>query len=138
MASPLETHWTADKRILRYLKGVLHYGHVLHPATLNQPSAVCAFCDADWAEDADDRRSTSGASIYLGPNLVSWWSRKQTVVSRSSTEAEYRSLAAATADILWMQTLLRELSVPHLIPMVLCDNLSAVNLAHNLILHSKT
>jgi len=59
-----------------------------------------------------------GAANYLGPNLVSWRSRKQTVVSRSSTEAEYRNLAAPTADILWIQTLLKELKVPHYTPII--------------------
>ena len=137
ISSPLESHWAAVKRILRYLKGHLRHGLVLHPAPLYPAFFIRAFCDADWAADPDDRRSTSGAAIYIGPNLASWWSRKQTVVSRSSTEAEYRSLAAATADVLWIQTLLSEHAVPHLTPMVLCDNSSTVQMAHNPVLHTK-
>jgi len=137
MSSPLESHWTAVKRILMYLKGHLYHGLVLHLAPLYQSFSIGAFCDADWVADPDDRRSTSGAAIYVGPNLVACWSRKQTVVSRSSTEAEYRSLPAATADILWIQTLLSELAVLHLTPMVLCDNSIAVQMAHNLVLHAK-
>lgn len=138
MSHPLETHWVAVKRILRYLKGTIHYGLHISPHSPNQLPSLRVFCDADWASDPDDRRSTSGAAIYFGGNLVSWWSKKQQVVARSSTEAEYRSLAQATADLLWLQTLLQELSIPTQQPLVLCDNQSAVLLAHNPILHSRT
>lgn len=138
MACPLEAHWVAVKQILRYLKGTLNHGLLLSPALPHQAPSLRAFCDADWASDPDDRRSTSGAAIYFGPNLVSWWSKKQTVVARSSTEAEYRSLAHATAELLWIQTLLTELHLSVPVPTVLCDNQSAVMLAHNPIMHSRT
>ncbi|MCH95853.1 retrovirus-related Pol polyprotein from transposon TNT 1-94 [Trifolium medium] len=138
MSNPLESHWSAVKRILRYLKGTLHMGLMLSPIDIHRPASLNVYCDADWASDPDDRRSTSGAAIYFGPNLVSWWSRKQQVVARSSTEAEYRSLAQATADVLWLQTLLKELTVPFSQPTIHCDNQSAVLLAHNPILHTRT
>ena len=109
MANPLETHWTAVKRILRYLKGSLHHGLLLKAATPGVPIPIKALCDADWASDPDDCRSTSGAAIYFGPNLISWWSKKQQIVAGSSTEAEYRSLAQSTAEVVWIQTLLTEL-----------------------------
>jgi len=81
---------------------------------------------------------TSGAAIFLALTLVSWWFHRQTVVARSYTEAEYRSLASATTEPLWIQTLLSELAIPHCVPVVYCENLSADNLCHNLILHAKT
>jgi len=138
MSNPLDSHWVAVKRILRYLKGTLHLGLCFYPTNIHKPMSLTAFCDADWAADPDDRRSTSGAAVYFGPNLISWWSRKQPVVARSSTEAEYRSLAHTTAELLWLQTLLTELSVPFTPPTIFCDNQSAVLLAHNPVLHART
>uniref|UniRef100_A0A2N9GHA6 Reverse transcriptase Ty1/copia-type domain-containing protein n=1 Tax=Fagus sylvatica TaxID=28930 RepID=A0A2N9GHA6_FAGSY len=88
MHQPSTLHFAAAKRILRYLKGTLDKG-VLFQAG---PLALTAFTDADWAGDASDRRSTSGIVVFLGNNPITWLSKKQHTVSRSSTEAEYRSL----------------------------------------------
>lgn len=138
LSQPLDTHWVAVKRILRYLKGSLDLGLVLRPAAASVPFSLQAYCDADWASDIDDRRSTSGACIYLGPNLISWWSKKQTLVAKSSAEAEYRSLALAASELLWVQSLLHELKVPHSTPVIFCDNQSTVAMSHNPVLHSRT
>lgn len=97
MSAPLNSHWAVVKRILRYLKGTISHGLLLQPTDISKPLQLRAWCDVDWASDVDDRKSTSGAAVYLGPNLVSWWAKKQTVVARSSAEAEYTSLALATA-----------------------------------------
>ena len=91
MHRPLLSHWQAVKRILRYLQGTIHYGLLLQPSSSLE---LYAFCDADWGSDHDDKHSTTSFGIYLGSNLVSWMSKKQASVSRSSTEAEYHSLVA--------------------------------------------
>ena len=136
MSQPLESHWKVVKQILRYLGGSLQHGLHLVPST--QPLGLRGFCDANWAANVDDRWLTSGACVYLGQNLVSWWSKKQPTVARSNTEAEYRSLADTAAEIMWLQSLLTELQVPPVRPVIYCDNLSTVMLSHNLVLHSRT
>jgi histone deacetylase 1/2 len=101
---PTTVHWSSVKCILRYLQFTVDMGLRIckSPSTL-----VSAFSDADWAGCSDDRRSTCGFAVYLGSNLISWSARKQATVSRSSTEAEYKSLANATTEVMWVQTLLK-------------------------------
>ena len=87
---------------------------------------VSAFSDADWAGCPDDRRSTGGFAIFLGCNLISWCTRKQATVSSPSTEAEYKSLTNATAEVTWVQKLLDELGISHPQAACLwCDNIGA-------------
>jgi len=105
MHAPTTTHLTAAKRVLRYLKGTLNSGLYV----CKGPITLTAFCDADWAGNPDDRRSTTGYGVFLGPNLISWSAKKQHIVSRSSTEAEYRSLSLTTAELFWLCMLLKEL-----------------------------
>nr|CAN78706.1 hypothetical protein VITISV_028658 [Vitis vinifera] len=116
---PLDTHWKAIKRILRYLNGTTDLGIVLKPSeTMN----LVGFYDADWGSDVDDRRSTSGHCVFLGKSLVSWSSKKQHAISRSSTES-----------------LLSELQTKMtMVPVIWCDNISTVSLLANPVLHSKT
>jgi histone deacetylase 1/2 len=104
--TPTTVHWSAVKRILRYIHGTSKLGlHVRKSKTM----MVSAFSDVDWVGCADDRRSTCRFAVFLGSNLISWSARKQATVSRSSTEAEYKALADATAEMMWVQKLLTEL-----------------------------
>ncbi|KAJ4755031.1 hypothetical protein LUZ62_089436 [Rhynchospora pubera] len=136
MHSPTTEHWIAVKRILRYLKGTITHGLYFQASS---PLTLHAYSDSDWAGCPDDRRSTSAFCIYLGPNLISWSSKKQPTVSKSSTEAEYRSLALAGAELIWVQHILHELhQTPSQTPILWCDNVGAAYLASNPMYHART
>ena len=88
-------HWSAVKRILRYLKGTLMYSLHLRPSSLY---TISVFTDARWVSDQDDCRSQYGFVIYFGGSLISWTSRKQKVVVHSGIGVVYRVIAAAIAE----------------------------------------
>lgn len=98
LSAPWDFHWRAVKCILCYLKGTSHFGLLRQPASPDDKLSLRAYCDSDWASVPDDRRSTSGSFIFIGPNLVSWSSKMQPLVARSSAEAEYKSMAHTTSD----------------------------------------
>jgi histone deacetylase 1/2 len=106
--APRDPHWTAVKRILRFVKLTVLHGLMLRRTS---DTLLSAFSDADWAGSPDDRRSTGGYALFYGGNLIAWNARKQATVSRSSTESEYKAVADATAEIIWVQSLLRELGI---------------------------
>uniref|UniRef100_A0A2N9F1U5 Reverse transcriptase Ty1/copia-type domain-containing protein n=1 Tax=Fagus sylvatica TaxID=28930 RepID=A0A2N9F1U5_FAGSY len=136
MANPTEDHWSAVKRILRYLKHTIHHCIFLHRDTNFN---IQAFSDADWASCPDDRRSTTGYCLFLGRNLISWTSRKQRTVSRSSTESEYRAVAHASTEIIWLRSFLSELGlVSSTPPLLWCDNIGATYLTANPLFHART
>lgn len=135
MHRPLKPHWQAVKRILRYLKHTVSHGLLLHH---NSSNTLLTYSNANWARCPDDRRSTSAYCVYLGLNLISWSSRKQLIVSRLSTEAEYKVVANTTAELLWIRALLQELGITHSTPPTLwCDNTGATYMSVNPVFHAR-
>nr|XP_051217850.1 uncharacterized mitochondrial protein AtMg00810-like [Lolium perenne] len=128
MHDPRTSHLDAVYRILRYLKGCpgkgilfSNYGHL----------KIEGYTDADWAGCLDDRKSTAGYCMFLGGNLVSWRSKKQSVVARSTAEAEFRSMASGLCELMWLRILLSELGLLVNVPICLyCDNQAAINIGY--------
>ena len=103
LTAPKLQHWTACKRLLRYLKGTLGYGLFFSPSPGDLTLLV--YADANHAGCKITRRSTSGLCVYLGSNLIVWSSRKQSVVAGSVGEAEYRGIAQGVTELLWLKSL---------------------------------
>eukprot|EP00268_Persea_americana_P063544 TRINITY_DN82513_c0_g1_i1.p1 TRINITY_DN82513_c0_g1~~TRINITY_DN82513_c0_g1_i1.p1 ORF type:complete len:453 (-),score=74.75 TRINITY_DN82513_c0_g1_i1:7-1176(-) len=137
MHNPGEQHMNAVMRIMRYLKSAPGNG-ILFTKNENCRS-VDAYTDADWAGAVDDRLSTSGYFTFVGGNLVTWRSKKQNVIARSSTEAEFRGMALGICETLWIRNLLRDLGYPLQQPIRLyCDNKAACDITHNPVQHDRT
>uniref|UniRef100_A0A2N9FUY7 Reverse transcriptase Ty1/copia-type domain-containing protein n=2 Tax=Fagus sylvatica TaxID=28930 RepID=A0A2N9FUY7_FAGSY len=126
-----------DATLYRQLVGSLVYLTITRPDI--SYAVHIAYFDADWAGDPTDRRSTIGYCFLLGDSLISWRSKKQSVVARSSTEAEYRALADTTAELLWLRWLLQDLGIDcSTAVLIQCDNQSAIQIAHNDVFHERT
>ena len=107
MSSPCKNHWVGVKHVLRYLKGTLNFG--LRFSFNDKNPEMLGFSDADWAGDVDTRRSTSGYVFQIGNSTVSWSSKMQATVAKSTTEAEYIALRQATQEAVWLRRLLFDL-----------------------------
>nr|GEW49925.1 ribonuclease H-like domain-containing protein [Tanacetum cinerariifolium] len=129
MHDPREPHFAALKRILRYVRGTVNFGLQLYAFAT---TSIVGYTDADWAGCPSTRRFTSGYCVFLGDNLLSWSSKGQHTISRSSAEVEYRGTA-------WLRNLLRELHSPlSTATLVYCDNVTAVYLSANPVQHQRT
>jgi hypothetical protein len=136
LSKPTQTHYNAALRVLRYLKGSPGRG-LFFPRSSGLHIQV--YTDADWAGCKDTRRSISGQCFFLGQSLISWKTKKQPTVSRSSSEAEYRAMASATCELQWLIYLLNDLHIECVKPPVLyCDNQSAIHIAANPVFHERT
>ena len=127
-------HFSVVKRILRYLRCTLTLGIKFCKGSFS----LQIFCYSDWASDTSDHCSTIGFIAFLGSNLISWFPKNQLIVSRSSTEAEHRSLATTTADFYWIWQLLYDLRVPLKTSNIMVDNVSIISLTHNSVFHAQT
>ncbi|KAJ1704358.1 hypothetical protein LUZ63_004137 [Rhynchospora breviuscula] len=136
MHSPLRAHYDAALRVLRYLKNSPGQGLLLRA---DSDLKLYAYCDSDWAACPLTRCSLTGYFILLGRSPISWKTKKQHTVSRSSAEAEYRSMAAAACELTWLRSLLNFLGVTHQEPVKLfCDSQAALHIAANPVFHERT
>ena len=136
MQALCQTHLVDVRRLLRYLKGTS--SHNLYFPSGNSLQLE-GFSDADWAGCADTRRSVTGWCMFLGNALISWKSKKQARVSKSSTESKYRAMSSTYSKIVWLRGLLGELSVPQLTPIPPhADNTSAMHFAANPVFYERT
>ncbi|KAL0641477.1 hypothetical protein Bca4012_103059 [Brassica carinata] len=136
MQVPKEHHWRMVERILMYLNGSPDQGVWMG---CNGSTEVVGYCDADWAGDRADRRSTTGYCTFIGGNLVTWKSKKQKVVSCSSAEAEYRAMLKLTNELVWIKGILKHLEIDQATPMTMhCDNQAAIHIASNSVFHERT
>ncbi|XP_065630583.1 secreted RxLR effector protein 161-like [Quercus suber] len=127
-ANPKESHMIALKRIIKYVKTTAEFGMWYSKDT---NGVLAGYSDADWAGNADDRKSTSGGCFYVGNNFVSWMSKKQNSISLSTTEAEYIAVGSCCTQLLWMQKLFHDYDICQEHLTIYCDNISAINISKN-------
>lgn len=136
MQQPRQEHWDAALHTVRYLKGCPGQGILLRA---DCDLRLTGWCDSDWASCPLTRRSITGWFGFLGGSPISWKTKKQHTVSRSSAEAEYRSMAAVTSELKWLKALLRSMGIAHSSAMdVFCDSQSALYIAQNPVFHERT
>ncbi|CAM8956858.1 unnamed protein product [Rhodiola kirilowii] len=113
------------KRIIKYVCGTVDFG-IWYTKDTN-PHLV-GYCDADWAGNAEDRKSTSGGCFFLGNNLVSWFSKKQNSISLLTVEAEYIAAGSCCTQLLWMKQMLTEYGVEQIEITLYCGNMNAISI----------
>ncbi|KAG7544127.1 GAG-pre-integrase domain [Arabidopsis thaliana x Arabidopsis arenosa] len=136
MADPYDQHLQAAKRVLRYIKGTLGFGVFYKRGVVGD---LTVYTDSDYAGDIDDRRSTSGYAFLLGGGAVAWASKKQPVVTLSTTEAEFVAAAYCACQCVWMRRILEEFGLEQSgSTTIMCDNSSAIKLSKNPVLHGRS
>ncbi|KAL5840582.1 hypothetical protein ACOSQ4_013190 [Xanthoceras sorbifolium] len=136
MNDPREEHMQAVYRILRYLKMTPGKGLLFEK---HSDRDLKIYTDADWASSMVDRRSTSGYCSYVWGNLVTWRSKKQAVVSKSSAESEFRSMATGICEGIWLKRVMAELGMDDQGSVkIMCDNQAAISMAKDPVFHDKT
>ena len=138
MEAPTELHYQAVRKILRYLKGTLDYG-LFYKKRKSERHELVGFSDSDYTGDVDDCKSTSGYVFLLSGAAVSWSSKKQPVVTLSTTEAEFIAAASCACQGIWLRRILEEVKYTQQGPIMLfCDNSSTIKLSKNPVLHGRS
>ncbi|KAG6499797.1 hypothetical protein ZIOFF_039589 [Zingiber officinale] len=136
MQEPRKPHFEEAKKILKYVNSTLNLGLLYEKGV---EFSLQGFANADFGGDLDDRRSTSGFVFLRGATSISWCSKKQSSVSLSTTEAEYKASAQAAQECMWLRRLFEDLHVPIDQPIPIHgDNLSAIKLTSNPVFHART
>ncbi|XP_021713571.1 uncharacterized protein LOC110681754 [Chenopodium quinoa] len=136
LSCPRKPHMQAALHVVKYIKGTVDLG-LFYPS--NTDHTLSAYSDADWGSCIFSGRSLTGFCVFLGGALVSWKTKKKKVVSKSSCEAEFRSMSQTTSEIAWIVGLFEDLGQDFPLPVTLfCDNKSAEYIAHNPALHDRT
>ncbi|XP_042757982.1 secreted RxLR effector protein 161-like [Lactuca sativa] len=135
MEKPKEEHMAVAKQVLRYIKGTMNYG--LHYGK-DQSQKLKVFTDINYARDLENRKSTSGYVCLFSGAAICWSSRKQEVVTLSSTEAEYVAATTCTCHCVWLKGILEEVEENTGTVEVMCDNCSTIKLSKNPIMHRRT
>ncbi|XP_068486875.1 uncharacterized mitochondrial protein AtMg00810-like [Phaseolus vulgaris] len=136
MATTKASHWAATKRIMRYVQGTIEYG-ILY--LKGGKTEITAYSDSNYTGDLDDRQSTFGAVFIIGSGAVSWASKKQSVVSLSTTEVEYIAAAACSYQCIWLHIILEHFGIERKEAItILCDNNSTIQLSKNLVFHGRS
>lgn len=136
MENPTELHLQVAKRVLRYLKGTLDFGIFYKKGGNNE---LIAYTDSDYAGDLEDRKSTSGYVFLLSSGAVSWLSKKQPIVSLSTTEAEFIAAASCACQTVWLKRVLDNLGLKQgKTTIIQCDSSSAIKLSKNPVMHGRS
>ena len=137
-SKPGVEHWTAAKRILRYIKGTIDYG-ITFDGKKETEIHLNGYVYADWGSNPNGRKSQSGYLFTLCGGVISWASKKQSVVALSSTEAEYVAASLACQEAVWLRVLLEDISFVQNKPtMIKEDNQGAIALSKNPKYHPRT
>ena len=136
MTKPMEIHLQVAKRALQYLKGTMNYG--IHYKK-GGDRELLAFTDSDYAGDMEDKKSTSGYAFLMGSSVVSWCSKKQSIVTLLTTEAEFVAVAVCACQGVWMKRILKELRHSNKgCTTIMCDNSSTIKLSKNPVMHGRS
>jgi len=136
ISDPFDSHMKEAKRIMRYVEGTTNF--CIH-YTKHGSVKLVGYSDSNWGSNIDDRKITYGKSFNLGSGMVTWISKKQSIAALSSIEVEYIAITSASAQALWLRKILEELfEIQSGATILYCDNKSAIQLAQNLVHHSRS